>query len=210
MHEAYDRVPVPLTMHHDPICVSFAVVCPPLEAGADGAGAKPVLLADPTAAEEAVADATVVVTASGTTEKSVLFGLHKHGGVPVPAEHIMRCSTAGCLQAAERNAQIREILKRFEARLPPPLHTRLVDTPRPSPRTNRTRRVPHPVLGVPALLSAGGTPLLPGSLRRLRLDGCAALCPRLAEALPPTLTHLHLNGCAGVSDAGLEAPPLPY
>jgi len=58
---------------------------------------------------------------------------------------------------------------------------------------------------VPALLSAGGTPLLPGSLRRLRLDGCAALCPRLAEALPPALTHLHLNGCAGVSDAGLEA-----
>jgi exosome complex component RRP45 len=125
VHEAYDRAPVPLTMHHDPICVSFAVVCPPPEAGADGAGAKPVLLADPTAAEEAVADATVVVTASGTTEKSVLFGLHKHGGIPVPAEHVMRCSTAGCLQAAERNAQIREILKRFEASLLLPFRPRL-------------------------------------------------------------------------------------
>jgi hypothetical protein len=68
-----------------------------------------------------------------------------------------------------------------------------VDTPRPSPRTNRTRRAPHPVLiGHAASLSAGQTPSSPRASARVRpaapasaasRPACLSLSRRLS---PPT------------------------
>lgn len=124
VHEPFDYVPVPLTIHHDPISVSFSVLQLPADKDAQVKEEQKVI-SDPTALEESVADAMIVITASGTQEKSVLFGIHKHGGVPVPVECITRCCIVGQQQAAERAAQIRSILEQYEVwRKGRPMHSR--------------------------------------------------------------------------------------
>jgi len=50
----------------------------------------------------------------------------------------------------------------FNVSAPPPSYK--VDTPRPSPRTNRTRRVPHPVL-IGQVSAGGAVEAIDGSLR---------------------------------------------
>ncbi|KAJ1490976.1 hypothetical protein T484DRAFT_1775986 [Baffinella frigidus] len=65
VHEPFDYVPVPLTIHHDPISVSFSVLQLPADKDAQVKEEQKVI-SDPTALEESVADAMIVITASGT------------------------------------------------------------------------------------------------------------------------------------------------
>jgi hypothetical protein len=126
-----------------------------------------------------------------------------------------------------------------QARRPPPPPSYYVDTPRPSPRTDRTRRVPHPVLighaasltpstmsgataaprGVPRRRGGGrggsckGAPPPPLKKAARRAPCSTPLCAaRRApgpQALRPLRTKVYCNAHEVLDPAGEASPPPP-
>jgi exosome complex component RRP45 len=93
VHSYTERAPLPLAVHHIPVCVSFGLASPlALQAhrraasGASGGGAgaahaSEVLVLDPDAREAAVCDGTLTFVMNAHGE---LCGVHKLGGCPLP------------------------------------------------------------------------------------------------------------------------------
>eukprot|EP00406_Dinophysis_acuminata_P073438 CAMPEP_0179247744 /NCGR_PEP_ID=MMETSP0797-20121207/19770_1 /TAXON_ID=47934 /ORGANISM="Dinophysis acuminata, Strain DAEP01" /LENGTH=330 /DNA_ID=CAMNT_0020955379 /DNA_START=22 /DNA_END=1010 /DNA_ORIENTATION=+ len=106
-----DRVPVPLSIHHLPVPVTFA-----LFAAADGRGtvAEPAWILDPSRLEEAVMGGVLCVAVNQHGE---LCGVHKPGGLAVDYALIERC-------AALATARAKEIVARIQAELEADLRKR--------------------------------------------------------------------------------------
>jgi hypothetical protein len=99
---------------------------------------------------------------------------------------------------------------RARALPPPPLPSYQVDTPRPSPRTNRTRRAPHPVLiGHAASLTPYAlTQVLERTSVLVTPEGVEA---RFTVALPAAGRSILGQKAAHIlTDALPGSPPPPY
>lgn len=92
IHTMEERVPVPLSILHSPICVTFSVI-----------GDGDVVLLDATAQEEQVREAEIVITANDYE----VCQIAKHGGSPVDPMTVMRCFRV----AVEKARAINKLIK---------------------------------------------------------------------------------------------------
>lgn len=95
IHTMAERVPVPLSILHSPVCITFNIY-------AEGA----VALLDATEKEEQVRETEVVVTANDFEVCQVA----KHGGQPIDPAILMKCFQTAVVKAREVNKLIRERL----------------------------------------------------------------------------------------------------
>lgn len=91
IHTMGERVPVPLSILHSPVCVTFSV----FEGG--------VVVLDANAREEQVREAEIVVTANDWEVCQVA----KHGGKPVDPVVVMRCFGVAVQKAREVNRLVK-------------------------------------------------------------------------------------------------------
>lgn len=96
IHPVTVRDPVPLSVHHMPLCVTFAFFW-------EGQ----YLLVDPTHSEEAVMDGRLVV---GVNIHREICALQMAGGVAILPEQVMRCSQIAAVKCAEMTEIIKSAL----------------------------------------------------------------------------------------------------
>lgn len=97
VHSVEDRQPVPLSLHHLPLCVTVGFV----EAAADGE--PPLLVVDPSLKEELCMAGSVTLTLNAHKE---LCAVQKAGGVPVPMEMLVRCTQIAAAKAELLNEML--------------------------------------------------------------------------------------------------------
>ncbi|KZT55594.1 ribosomal protein S5 domain 2-like protein [Calocera cornea HHB12733] len=93
-----ERAPVPLALHHQPMCVSFAFL-----------GPKNALVVDPTHLEEQLANGTMSISLNAQREICVL---QKAGGVALPADEVMRAVNVAVLRVRELNDIVTKALEK--------------------------------------------------------------------------------------------------
>jgi len=106
---AEERCPVPLSIHHIPVPVTFALFAASGSGGAKDHATEPAWLLDPNRLEEAATVGGVLCVA--VNEYGELCGLHKPGGMPVDValiEHFVELATA---RAKEITSRIQSELK---------------------------------------------------------------------------------------------------
>ncbi|KAG0021352.1 hypothetical protein BGZ80_002573 [Entomortierella chlamydospora] len=96
IHSLEQRNPVPLSIHHIPICVTFAF----FDNGEH-------VLVDPTHLEEQIKEGDMTITMNVHKE---VCALSKAGGIPMEVDQILQCSKIATVKAAEITAQIEEAL----------------------------------------------------------------------------------------------------
>jgi exosome complex component RRP45 len=89
-----ERVPVPLSVLHTPISITFAFLQPP----SDTEAGEMVIILDPTLAEESVKSTSISITANGQGE---ICHIAQLGGEPVDAVTLLNCSEVAVTKAAE-------------------------------------------------------------------------------------------------------------
>lgn len=95
IHTVAERVPVPLSIMHNPICTTFSFCC-------NGE----VVLVDATAHEEQVREGEVVIT----TNDFELCQIAKLGGCAVDAMAILKCTSIALQKTRDINAYIKQKL----------------------------------------------------------------------------------------------------
>eukprot|EP01139_Manchomonas_bermudensis_P020073 Amastigsp_a677882_7.p2 type:complete len:352 gc:universal Amastigsp_a677882_7:84-1139(+) len=103
VHPMTEREPVPLSLHHVPLCVTFGV----FDEGA-------VVVVDPSAKEEDAMDSVLVVAVNAHRE---VCCVDKAGGQPLPAEVIVRCVQTAAAKAADLAAVVSTALEKERKRL---------------------------------------------------------------------------------------------
>ncbi|KAG0666682.1 hypothetical protein C6P46_004349 [Rhodotorula mucilaginosa] len=93
IHSMAERVPVPLAIHHSPMCLTFAFF-----------GDDSLAVLDPTHLESLLCTGTLTVALNSQSEICVLS---KQGGAPLPAEDVMRAVMIG----VERVREVDEVVK---------------------------------------------------------------------------------------------------
>ncbi|KAJ2168820.1 3'-5'-exoribonuclease [Coemansia sp. RSA 551] len=94
IHDVRDRNPVPLSIHHTPVCVSFAFF-----------GAGELMVIDPSLLEEQARVSWFTVTLNAHKE---VCALNKAGGVALTHEQIKRCVQVAVAKVEEINEKIQE------------------------------------------------------------------------------------------------------
>jgi len=92
IHSPSERAPVPLALHHIPLCLTFAFFPPPPDPTSKNNEVQeetppPIVLADPNTLEERLADGTLSVALNVQRELCVL---HKAGGLPLEPAEVMK------------------------------------------------------------------------------------------------------------------------
>jgi len=95
VHSVLEREPVPLSIHHTPISITFAFF--PNE----------IMIVDPDTKEECVMDGKISFLVNIHKE---ICGISKGGGTSTSIEQVLKCSKIAVLKAAEITQQIREAL----------------------------------------------------------------------------------------------------
>jgi len=113
IYSAEERCPVPLSIHHIPVPVSFA-----LFASTAGKDAETAWILDPNRLEEAAMSGLLCIAVNQHGE---LCGLHKPGGMPVDFELIEHCMGIATAKAKEICTRIKneleaDLVKRQNAR----------------------------------------------------------------------------------------------
>ncbi|KAJ2489831.1 3'-5'-exoribonuclease [Coemansia sp. RSA 2050] len=98
IHDVRERNPVPLSIHHTPICVTFGFF------GAAG----DMLVLDPTLLEEQVQVSSFTITLNSHRE---ICALNKAGGIPLNPDQIQRCTQVALAKVDEVNEKIQLALK---------------------------------------------------------------------------------------------------
>lgn len=118
IHSYTERAPVPLAVHHIPVCVTFALFSPLLYLGLQTAvatgqlpgvekiaiPANEIIVLDPSSKEETVSDGSLTMCMNAHKE---LCGVSKVGGCPMQPKALSQCARV----AGEKAAQLVEILK---------------------------------------------------------------------------------------------------
>lgn len=102
VHKHYERDPIPIVLHHHPVCVSYSVY----ENGS-------IVIADPSLLEERRSEANVVFGINAYRE---LCGLHFGGITLASLELLLKCANDGAKRARTVVKQIRETLDADEKR----------------------------------------------------------------------------------------------
>jgi len=97
VHSAEDKEPVPLSIHHTPICITFAFFH-------DGN----VLVVDTTQKEEAVMDGRMTIAMNSHREICVV---QKAGGVPITYDQVAQCSRIAAVKVAELTEILQNAIK---------------------------------------------------------------------------------------------------
>ncbi|ORX74911.1 ribosomal protein S5 domain 2-like protein [Linderina pennispora] len=97
IHDPRDRNPVPLSIHHTPICVTFGFL-----------GDGELMVVDPSLLEEQVQVSSFTITLNAHRE---ICALSKAGGVPLDQEQIDRCTQLALTKVEELNEKISEAIK---------------------------------------------------------------------------------------------------
>ncbi|KAJ2454260.1 3'-5'-exoribonuclease [Coemansia sp. RSA 2336] len=97
IHNVRERNPVPLSIHHTPICISF---------GFFGDGGMVVL--DPNLLEEQTQASSFTITLNSHQE---ICAMNKAGGIPLDSKQINRCIQIALAKVDEVNEKIKEALK---------------------------------------------------------------------------------------------------
>ncbi|KAJ2801951.1 3'-5'-exoribonuclease [Coemansia helicoidea] len=96
IHSVRERNPVPLSIHHTPICVSFGFF------GGD------LVVLDPSLLEEQTQQSSFTVTLNAHRE---ICALNKAGGAPLSPKQIQRCIQIALVKVDEVNEKIQDALK---------------------------------------------------------------------------------------------------
>jgi len=97
VHPFEDREPVPLSVHHIPICITFGF----FHQGE-------VFVVDPNSKEECVMDGRMTLTMNSHRE---ICAIQKGGGIPISVEHIKQCVRIAAVKAEEITEIIQQALK---------------------------------------------------------------------------------------------------
>jgi len=97
IHPVDQRNPVSLSIHHIPICVTFAF----FDNGE-------LLVVDPNLLEEQIRAGDMTITMNAHKE---ICALSKAGGIPLEMDQVMRCSKTAAVKVAEITEQIQQCLK---------------------------------------------------------------------------------------------------
>jgi exosome complex RNA-binding protein Rrp42 (RNase PH superfamily) len=140
IHSYAERAPVPLAIHHIPVCVSFALYHPLKAAGGNSGARAPkrtaieamapgqggigsliddvvdagdeVVVLDPNDRELLVSDGSLSFVMNAHKE---LCGIHKLGGCPIDSTALMQCAKVAGLRAVEIIEQLKAALGAAEA-----------------------------------------------------------------------------------------------
>ncbi|ODV94861.1 hypothetical protein PACTADRAFT_50715 [Pachysolen tannophilus NRRL Y-2460] len=114
VHPINERVPVPLSILHIPICVTFAFFNPnDVEENIKGDSNAELIVVDPTMGEELLAYGSLTLTMNKNRE---LVQISKAGGLSIDAMVIMDCSNLAYEIACRITDQIREAIKADDAK----------------------------------------------------------------------------------------------
>ena len=142
IHSLEEREPVPLSIHHVPIAVSFG------DFGAvDSDRSETRLVADPSLKEEMVMKGRLTLTLNPHRELCVV---QKSGGSPLPAAQIVRAAHIAALKVEEMHATLSAALDAADALRNPEQKRRRqgIGKPRsPPPAGEQGVRVPRPSTG---------------------------------------------------------------
>jgi exosome complex component RRP45 len=108
IHELHEREPVPLSIHHIPIAVSFGYFSPPEDSPDD----EERLVVDPSLKEELVMDGRITLTLNPHQE---LCGCQKSGGAPLASSQIVRCAHIAGVKVVEMHDTLQKALAAAEA-----------------------------------------------------------------------------------------------
>ncbi|KAI8140310.1 ribosomal protein S5 domain 2-type protein [Fennellomyces sp. T-0311] len=97
IHPIDQRNPVPLSIHHIPICVTFAF----FDKGQ-------LLVVDPNYLEEKVKEGDMTITMNIHKE---ICALSKAGGIPLDMQQVLRCSQIALIKVTEATEQIQKALE---------------------------------------------------------------------------------------------------
>jgi len=106
IYSGEERVPVPLSVHHLPVPVTFALFSP-CEGGGREAN-EAVWILDPNRLEETAMDGALCIAVNQHGE---LCGLHKPGGLPIGFSMIEHCTQVAISRARELTERIQAELK---------------------------------------------------------------------------------------------------
>ncbi|GAA6060546.1 hypothetical protein JCM10212_006910 [Sporobolomyces blumeae] len=96
IHSMTERVPVPLAIHHSPICLTYAFFSP--------TNSTSTSVLDPTSLETSLSTGLLTLTLNAQSEICVLS---KQGGAPISADEVMKCVGIGL----ERVKELDELVK---------------------------------------------------------------------------------------------------
>ncbi|MBW0483073.1 hypothetical protein O181_022788 [Austropuccinia psidii MF-1] len=96
LHSIHERVPVPLTLHHSPLCVTFAFFKLPTT----------VVLMDPSLLEEQLSIGTITLALNPQKEICVV---NMSGGLPLDIEEVMRLVTTASKKVREIDESIKKL-----------------------------------------------------------------------------------------------------
>ncbi|KAF8943112.1 Exosome complex component RRP45, partial [Haplosporangium bisporale] len=97
IHTLEQRNPVPLSIHHIPICTTFAFF---------DNGER--MIVDPTYLEEQIKEGDMTLTLNVHKE---VCAMSKAGGIPMEIDQILQCSKIAVIKVAEITAQIQSALE---------------------------------------------------------------------------------------------------
>jgi len=100
IHSVQDRQPVPLSVHHIPICTSFTFFTSPIDASCT------LFVVDPCKKEEDIAEGFMTIALNAHKE---LCAIQKGGGLALTKDQILECAQI----ASVKSKEITEALKRF-------------------------------------------------------------------------------------------------
>lgn len=103
IHSLQERVPIPLTLHHTPICLTFAFF--ELES-------KPFVVLDPNYLEEQLS--TGLMTLALNPQKEICV-VNKSGGVPLSIDEIMKVVKIGTQKVKEVDKYVKNLLAKNSA-----------------------------------------------------------------------------------------------
>ncbi|PLW19924.1 hypothetical protein PCANC_00411 [Puccinia coronata f. sp. avenae] len=99
IHSLQERVPVPLTLHHTPICVTFGFF--------DVNANKPSVVLDPSYLEEQLSTGTITLALNPQKEICVI---NKSGGVPLSIDEIMNVVKVGSQKVKDVDQLIKRLI----------------------------------------------------------------------------------------------------
>ncbi len=111
-----ERAPVPLSILHQPFCVTFASFHPAIATGTGHAAERDdeeIVMLDPTALEEKLADGTLTISMNRHQE---ICQIAKGGGVPIDALTLLNCAMVAGERVKSLDKMVKEKLKEDESR----------------------------------------------------------------------------------------------
>ncbi|WAQ92386.1 hypothetical protein PtA15_16A294 [Puccinia triticina] len=106
IHSLQERVPVPLTLHHTPICLTFGFF------DLNGSSSKPSVVLDPSYLEEQLSTGTITLALNPQKEICVA---NKSGGVPLSIDEIMNVVKVGSQKVKEVDQLIKQLITKRKA-----------------------------------------------------------------------------------------------